>query len=69
MSDVLLRAVVRVQSASTDIRTREDGQTMTEYAIIIAAIAVLLILALLFLSDRIGGLFSETGSSITNPIG
>ena len=68
MSDILLRAAIRAQSAITDLRDREDGQTMTEYAIIIAAVAVLLIVALLFLSGRIGDLFSDTGSSISNPI-
>jgi Flp pilus assembly pilin Flp len=68
MSDILLRAAVSVQSAMYRLRSREDGQTMTEYAIIIAAVAVLLIVALLFLSGRIGSLFSDTGSSVTNPI-
>ena len=68
MSDILLRAAVGVQSAIYRLRSREDGQTMTEYAIIIAAVAVLLIVALLFLSGRIGSLFSDTGSSVTNPI-
>jgi Flp pilus assembly pilin Flp len=67
MSDILLRAAVGVQSAIYRLRSREDGQTMTEYAIIIAAVAVLLIVALLFLSGRIGDLFSNTGSSVTSP--
>ncbi len=68
MSDILLRAAVQVQSTLHGLRNREEGQTMTEYAIIIAAVAVLLIVALLFLSGRIGDLFSDTGSSISNPI-
>ena len=68
MSDFLLRAAVRAQSAIYDLRDRESGQTMTEYAIIIAAVAVLLIVALLFLSGRIGDLFSDTGSSVQNPL-
>jgi Flp pilus assembly pilin Flp len=68
MSDFLLRAAVRAQSATYDLRNRESGQTMTEYAIIIAAVAVLLIVALLFLSGRIGELFSDTGNSVQNPL-
>ena len=68
MSDILLRAAVRAQSAMYDLRDRESGQTMTEYAIIIAAVAVLLIVALLFLSGRIGELFSDTGNSVQNPL-
>ncbi len=66
MSDILLRAAVTAQSSMYNLRDREDGQTMTEYAIIIAAVAVLLIVALLFLSGRIGSLFSDTGSSISS---
>jgi Flp pilus assembly pilin Flp len=69
MSDILLRAWVGAQNAYYDLRDRESGQTMTEYAIIIAAVAVLLIVALLFLSGRIGSLFSKTGSSIKDPLG
>jgi Flp pilus assembly pilin Flp len=66
MSDILLRAAVGLQNTAYRLRDREDGQTMTEYAIIIAAVAVLLIVALLFLSGRIGALFSDTGSSISD---
>jgi Flp pilus assembly pilin Flp len=66
MSDILLRAAARSQSVISDLRHRDDGQTLPEYAIIIAAVAVLLMVALLFLSGRIGDLFSETGSFVSN---
>jgi Flp pilus assembly pilin Flp len=66
MSDILLRVAVRTQRTVHDLRQRECGQTLTEYAVIIAAVAVLLMVALLFLSGRIGSLFSETGSSISS---
>jgi Flp pilus assembly pilin Flp len=69
MSDILLRPVVWTQVTAANLRDREEGQTMTEYAIIIAAVAVLLILALLFLSGRIRDLFSSTGNSVKNPLG
>jgi Flp pilus assembly pilin Flp len=35
--------------------------------LIIASIAILLIIAMLFLGGRVDDLFSKTGSSVTNP--
>jgi Flp pilus assembly pilin Flp len=66
MSNTLLRPVVRVQTTIAALRNREDGQTITEYALIIASIAILLIIAMLFLSGKIDDLFSSTGSSVTD---
>jgi pilus assembly protein Flp/PilA len=43
---------------------REEGQTLAEYALILALIAVLVIGAVLFLSGKIDGLFSSIGSNI-----
>jgi Flp pilus assembly pilin Flp len=43
---------------------REEGQTLAEYALILALIAVLVIVAVLFLSGQIKGLFSSIGSQI-----
>jgi Flp pilus assembly pilin Flp len=60
---------VRMQNAYASLREREEGQTLVEYGLIIAAIAVLLIVALLFLKDKIADLFSDTGNKLKNPIG
>ena len=43
---------------------REEGQTLAEYALILALIAILVIGAVLFLSGKIDGLFSSIGSNI-----
>jgi Flp pilus assembly pilin Flp len=67
MSDLLLRAQVRTQIAFARIRDREEGQGLVEYALIIASIAVLLIVAMLFLAGKIDDLFSDTGTSVDNP--
>jgi Flp pilus assembly pilin Flp len=67
MSDILLRPYVRVQATIAALRNREEGQTITEYALIIASIAILLIIAMLFLAGKIDDLFSSTGSSVSNP--
>ena len=66
MSDILLRPYVRAQATIAALRDREEGQTITEYALIIASIAILLIIAMLFLAGKIDDLFSATGSSVTN---
>ena len=39
-----------------------------EYALLLAGIAILLIVAIIFLKDRIAKLFSDTGSSLQNPV-
>ena len=43
---------------------REAGQTMTEYGVLLALIAVVVIVALLFLGPRIAALFSNIGSKL-----
>jgi Flp pilus assembly pilin Flp len=44
----------------------QQGQTIAEYAVLIAAAAVLLVLAFLFVAMRVGGAVEEAGSS-ANP--
>ena len=60
MSDILLHASIRAQS----LKNREDGQTMTEYVLILAGIALLVILAVWLLGGTISDLFSDTASTI-----
>ncbi|MBA2643203.1 MAG: hypothetical protein H0U82_09780 [Actinobacteria bacterium] len=67
MTEMLLRPFVRVQTTIAALRDREDGQTITEYALIIASIAILLIVAMLFLAGKIDNLFSDTGGSVQSP--
>jgi Flp pilus assembly pilin Flp len=67
MSDILLRPYVRAQTTIAALRDREEGQTITEYALIIASIAILLIVAMLFLAGKIDDLFSSTGTSVADP--
>ena len=67
MSDILLRAQVRVQIALNSLRHRQEGQGLVEYGLIIASIAILLVVAMLFLAGKIDDLFSETGTSVESP--
>lgn len=45
-------------------RTREDGQGLAEYALILALIAIVAIIAVLFLGGQISDAFSMIGESI-----
>ena len=65
MNDVALRLIVSAQTAMTRLRDEEKAQTLTEYALIIAVIAVGVLIALYFLRDQIQNLFSKAGSSVT----
>jgi Flp pilus assembly pilin Flp len=67
VTDTLLRPVVHVQTMIAALRDRDEGQTITEYALIIASIAVLLIIAMLFLAGKVDNLFSKTGTSVETP--
>ena len=67
MSDILLRAQVRVQTTLYSLRHRQEGQGLVEYGLIIASIAILLIIAMLFLAGKIDDLFSKTGTSVDSP--
>jgi Flp pilus assembly pilin Flp len=64
MSEALLKLAVGVQTRFAALRDREDGQTMAEYALILAGIAILVLLAVVFLGGEIEELFEETGNSI-----
>ena len=65
MNDVALRLIVSAQNAITRLRDEEEAQTLTEYALIIAVIAVGVLIALYFLRDQLQALFSKAGSSVT----
>ena len=64
MLDAINIAIVRVREALSSKLRRQDGQTLVEYALIIALIAVGLIIALIFLRDEIEELFSDVGNEL-----
>jgi pilus assembly protein Flp/PilA len=57
-----MMALIRVMSS---LSKREEGQTLTEYALLLFFIAVLAILAITFLGTQISNLFSSIGNSLT----
>ena len=67
MTETVARLVVRTHNVVANVRERDEGQTFVEYALLLAGIAILLIVAIIFLKDRIAKLFSDTGSSLIKP--
>jgi Flp pilus assembly pilin Flp len=65
MSDVLLRPIVAAHVAMHRLREREDGQTTTEYAILLGFLAIAIIIALFFLRNVLRSLFSNAASSVS----
>jgi len=46
------------------VRGGEDGQGLTEYALILALIAIVAILALVFLGTQVSGILNAIGQTI-----
>ena len=61
MYELLMRPVVRLQIAVVELREREDGQTTTEYAILLGFLAIAIIIALFFLQGRAAQSLLERG--------
>ena len=54
-----------MQIAAVELREREDGQTTTEYAILLGFLAIAIIIALFFLRNVLRDLFSKAASSVS----
>ena len=65
MNDLALKLIVAAQNGIARLRDEEEAQTLTEYALIIAVIAIGVLVGLYFLRDQIKNLFSKAGSSVT----
>ena len=46
------------------VEEKSEGQGLVEYALIIAFIAVVVIVAMVFLQGQISGMFSKVGNSL-----
>ena len=59
-----MRLALMFEGLSLPTLEREEGQTLAEYALILAFIAIVVIVAVTFLGSQIGSLFSKIGTSI-----
>jgi Flp pilus assembly pilin Flp len=60
---IVLGALALNRLSVNDFR-REEGQTLAEYALILALIAIGVLTAVFFLRDQISGMFNKVGSQI-----
>jgi Flp pilus assembly pilin Flp len=61
---ILMGVALAVQGLAASDLKREEGQTLAEYALILALVAVGVIAAVIFLRGSISGLFNSVGSQI-----
>ena len=66
MFDTLNAAAVRLQNLWFRARDEESGQTLVEYALIIAIVGLGSVVALGFLSGRIQRLFNTAGNQLND---
>lgn len=64
LNTIGLRLALMLQGLSLPRLEREEGQTLAEYALILALIAVVVGVALTFLQTQISTLFDTIGSKL-----
>jgi pilus assembly protein Flp/PilA len=64
MSEFVVRQMIIVREALQRLRQRESGQGMVEYALILAFIAILVIVALKFLQPAINNTLNTVANSM-----
>jgi Flp pilus assembly pilin Flp len=64
MNTLALRLALAVQSLSLPSLEREEGQTLAEYALILALIAVVVLVAVFFLGGQIKDIFSKISTKL-----
>jgi pilus assembly protein Flp/PilA len=62
----LLKLIVAIQLRAQDLRDKERGATATEYAILVAFIALLIILGVTFFGDNLNNWFHRLGDHVNN---
>jgi len=61
----MLNVYLRIRNYIEDLLHNEEGQTLTEYALILVLIAIAAILAMTFLGTQISTIFSSIGNKLT----
>jgi Flp pilus assembly pilin Flp len=69
MYELMMRPLIRLQIAVVELRERQEGQTTTEYAILLGFLAIAIIIALFFLRNVLRSLFSKAASSVSGAPG
>jgi pilus assembly protein Flp/PilA len=65
MKDLSIRTAAAVQAWAVTVMNRTEGATAAEYALLVALIAVAIIAAVKVLGNSISGVFTKTGSTLS----
>ena len=63
MTDAVTYVVVRLQNAVANLRDREEGQAMVEYALILALVSIAAIVALTTLGNNVKTAFEKINNA------
>jgi Flp pilus assembly pilin Flp len=66
---LLSTTVNYIRTRIADLRTREDGVTAVEYALMVAIIALLMVAGFFLLFENVQTAFNETATCISDPGG
>ena len=64
---LLSTTVNHIRTRFTDRRTREDGVTAVEYALMVAIIALLMVAGFFLLFENVQTAFNDTASCVNSP--
>jgi Flp pilus assembly pilin Flp len=64
---LLSTTVNYIRTRFAGLRTREDGVTAVEYALMVAIIALLMVAGFFLLFNNVSGAFSETATCVETP--
>jgi Flp pilus assembly pilin Flp len=64
MSEAVTKYIVRLQTLAATARDREDGQTLVEYALILALVSILTIGTLLLITDKLNSTFTQIANTL-----
>jgi pilus assembly protein Flp/PilA len=59
MFEMIKALLVRLQS-------QEEGQDLTEYALLVALIAIIVVLAVLFFGEQVSSFFGNLGNTVSS---
>jgi pilus assembly protein Flp/PilA len=68
MVELTQRFMAAAQVAFLRLRDREDGQTLVEYALIIAVVSIAVIGGLTLLTGALNGIFGAIASYLNNKV-
>jgi Flp pilus assembly pilin Flp len=68
MVELSQRFMAAAQVAFLRLRDREEGQTLVEYALIIAVVSIAVIAGLTALTGALNGIFKAIASYLTNKV-